>query len=180
MSIKRLFGFASNLVGSGQKSLPESARCRFTNNRGIRCEHRLVDASSGLCSIHLRHQTEEQQSSAGDKYSTLFESIQDFETRDQVRIFLACLMRMVVLGEIQSGQAAFLCYSASLILQALPHRPRPALPDSEEDEEDDPAAIAAEEAARKQEKIAAIKHQLENMKHGRHPLDPPLPDPNLR
>ena len=104
--------------------MAEKHRCRYTNSRGERCAHRLIESSTGLCTIHQRQREEETQTRSQEHYEMLFEDAGLLQTREEVRPFLATLLRLIALNQIPKDKAALLAYTCSLTLQTLPLRSR--------------------------------------------------------
>ena len=115
------------------QSLPERLRCRYTNNRGIRCQHRLFDNFSGLCLLHQRYMQEEAEEQAQELTTQLFAELTAIDDRIEVRSFLFRLMRLISEKQIDRRDGQMLVYSCNLLLQTFPVRK--AEPEEERDVE---------------------------------------------
>lgn len=107
---------------TNQYSLPDKDRCRYTNNRGDRCDYRAFDPATGLCVIHERRVTQKMEARAHKRADRLFEQAGKLKRRDQIHPFLVNLMRLMVEGEFDRHDVAVLAYTCSLVLQTLPSR----------------------------------------------------------
>jgi hypothetical protein len=103
-------------------SIPEKLRCRFTNTRGVRCSHRLFDATTGLCSFHERIWSQEAAADARATAELLTEDALELLDRDEIHVVLARLFRFVAEKRIEQSQGSLLAYITSLVLQTLPLR----------------------------------------------------------
>jgi hypothetical protein len=129
MSLKDLF--AKNAARApekqpSEKHVAEKHRCRYTNNRGERCQHRLFDTFSGLCLLHQRYMREEAEEQAHELTSQLFADLSAMNNRVELRSFLFRLMRLISQRQIDRHDAQMLVYSCNLLLQTFPVRkPKP-------------------------------------------------------
>lgn len=103
-------------------SLPDKIRCHFTNNRGVRCDYRIADPSTGLCVLHQRQVLRKMEDRARSLADRLFQDAGTLKSPEEIRGFIAELLRLLAEQRIDRGDAGIMAYGCGLLLQTLPSR----------------------------------------------------------
>lgn len=103
-------------------SLPDKIRCRYTNNRGDRCEYRIADPQLGFCILHHREVIRKMQDRAQTLADRLFQDAGRLQSPQEIRGFVVELMHLLAEQRIDRNDAGILVYGCGLLLQTLSRR----------------------------------------------------------
>lgn len=103
-------------------SLPDKIRCRYTNNRGDRCEYRIADPQLGFCILHHRKVIRKMQDRAQTLADRLFQDAGRLQSPQEIRGFVVELMHLLAEQRIDRNDAGILVYGCGLLLQTLSRR----------------------------------------------------------
>jgi hypothetical protein len=105
----------------------DARRCRFTSAHGNRCANPLLSHTTGFCIIHQRQAQQISEEQACENTEILFKGCTLFNTREEIRTFLAKLLLLITQKRISHADGLLLTYVCSLMLQTMSSRKKPFL-----------------------------------------------------